>query len=114
MPYDITVYYILSINSFQLLNHLNRNVRQRTFWHVRSTKTQISLRISVVWSESSPSTWRNFASLAIQNAPSEDSDQTARMRSLIWIFAGRTSPKVRFLTFRFISCVTIAENQFHW
>ena len=38
-----------------------------------------------VWSESSLSAWRIFASLAIQNAPSEDSDQTARMRSLIWI-----------------------------
>ena len=45
------------------------------------------------------SAWRNFASLAIQNAPSEDSDQTARMCRLIWIFAGRTCPKVRFLTF---------------
>ena len=53
------------------------------------------------WSESSLSAWRNFASLAIQNAPSEDSDQTARMRRLIWIFAGRTCPTVRFLTLRF-------------
>ena len=35
---------------------------------------------------------------AIQNAPSEDSDQTAHLRSLIWIFAGCTWPKVRFLT----------------
>ena len=32
------------------------------------------------------------------NAPSEDSDQTARMRRLIWIFAGRTCSKGRFLT----------------
>ena len=45
------------------------------------------LRMRAAWSESSLSAWRNFASLAIQNAPSEDSDQTARMRSLIWIFA---------------------------
>ena len=29
---------------------------------------------------SSLSAWRNFASLAIQKAPSEDSGQTARMR----------------------------------
>ena len=28
----------------------------------------------------------------------EDSDQTARMRRLIWVFVGRTSKKVRFLT----------------
>ena len=41
---------------------------------------------------------KKFASLTIQNALSEDSDQTARMRSLIWIFAGRPCPKVRFLT----------------
>ena len=40
--------------------------------------TQISLRLRPVWSESSLSAWRNLASLAIQNAPSEDSDQTAR------------------------------------
>ena len=29
--------------------HLNRNVRKRTFWHVRPAKTQISLRICAVW-----------------------------------------------------------------
>ena len=50
-------------------NHMSRNVRKRTFWHVRPTKTQISLRVRAVWSESSLSTWRNFVSLAIQNAP---------------------------------------------
>ena len=55
-----------------------------------------------VWSESSFSAWRNFASLAFQNAPSEDSDQTARKRRLIWIFAERTCQKVRFLTLRLI------------
>ena len=41
-------------------------------------------------------------SLAIQNAASEDSDETARMRRLIWIFAGRTRSKVRFLTLRLL------------
>ena len=40
------------------------------------------------------STWRNFAYLAIQNVPSKDSDQPARMCRLIWIFAGLTCPKV--------------------
>ena len=39
----------------------------------------------------------NSASLAIQNAPSEDSDQTGRMRRLIWIFIWRICPKVGFL-----------------
>ena len=42
------------------------------------------------------STWGNVVALAIRNTPSEDSDQSARMRSLIWIFAGRIFPKVRF------------------
>ena len=32
--------------------------------------------------------------------PSEDSDQTVRMLRLIWLFAWRTCPKVRFLTLR--------------
>ena len=36
-------------------------------------------------------------SMAIQNVPSEDSDQTAQMCRLIWIFAGRTYLKVHFL-----------------
>ena len=39
-----------------------------------------------------------------KNDPSEDSDQTARMRRLMRIFAGRTRAKVRFLTLRFM-CV---------
>ena len=82
--------------------YINRNVRKRVFWHVRPTKTQISLRIGTVWSESSLSAWRNFASLTIQNASREDFDQTAQMRSLIRIFPGRPCPKVRFQTLRFI------------
>ena len=59
---------------------MNRNDTKRTFRHIRPTKTQISLHIRAVWPESSFSAWRNFASLAIQNAFSEDSDQTVRMR----------------------------------
>ena len=49
-------------------------------------------------------TWDNVSSdvrlaKTIQNVPSKDSDQTARMRRLIWIFAGRKCPNVRFWTF---------------
>ena len=47
--------------------------------NVRQTKTQISLRICAVWSESSFGAWRNFASLVIQSMPSEDSEQITRM-----------------------------------
>ena len=52
-------------------------------------KTQVNLRIRAVWSEFSLSAGRNVAFLAIQNKPSEDTDQTARMRRLIWIFTVR-------------------------
>ena len=66
-------------------------------WHdqtnkmsVRPAKTQISLGIRPVWSESSLSAWRKLGSLATHEAHSEDSDQSGRMPRLIWVFAGRT------------------------
>ena len=49
-------------------NHMDRNVRKRTVCDMRPTKTQISLLIRAVWSECSLSAWRNFTSVAIQNA----------------------------------------------
>ena len=57
---------------------------------VRPAKTQISLGIRPVWSESSLSAWRNLGSLATHWAHSGDSGQTGRMPRLIWVFAGRT------------------------
>ena len=57
---------------------------------VRPAKTQISLGIRSVWSESSLSAWRYPGSLATHWAHSEDSDQTGRMPRLIWVFTGRT------------------------
>ena len=57
---------------------------------VRPAKTQISLGIHPVWSESSLSAWRKLRSLATHQAHSEDSDQTGRMPRLIWVFTGRT------------------------
>ena len=57
---------------------------------VRPAKTQISLGIRPVWSESSLSAWRNLGSLATHWAHSEDSDQTGQMPRLIWVFAGST------------------------
>ena len=53
-------------------------------------KTQISLGIRPVWSESSLLAWRKPGSLATHWAHSEDSDQTGWMPRLIWVFAGRT------------------------
>ena len=58
---------------------------------VRPAKTQISMGIRPVWSDSSLSAWRKPGSLASHWAHSEDSDQTGRMPALIWVFAGRTA-----------------------
>ena len=44
-------------------------------------KTRTGLRVPAVWSESSLSAWRNVVSLAIKNAPSENSDQTANAQA---------------------------------
>ena len=68
---------------------------------VRPAKTQISLGIRLVWSESSLSAWRNLGSLATHQAHSKDSDQTGRMPRLIWVFAGRTG---RTVTLSVLSC----------
>ena len=53
-------------------------------------KTQMSLGIRPVWSESSLSAWGNLWSLAVHWTHSDDSDQTGRMPRLIWVFAGCT------------------------
>ena len=55
-----------------------------------SAKYNVIMRIRAASSESSFSAWRKFAPLANQNAPCQISDQTAQMRRLILIFAGRT------------------------
>ena len=57
---------------------------------MRPAKTQISMGIRPVWSESLLPTWRKLGSLTTQRAHSEDSDQTGRVPRLIWVFAGRT------------------------
>ena len=60
------LYVLCNIQKFS--EHWSRNVRKRTFWNARRTKTQISLNIRAVWSESSLPVCINFASLVIQNA----------------------------------------------
>ena len=94
--------YVRRITLWISLHYMNRNVGLRTFGYMRPTKTQIGLRIRTVWLELLLSAWRHVASLAIQNAPSEDSDQPAQVRRLIWISTGGTCPKIRFLPFRLI------------
>ena len=69
--------------------NVSRVTTKPTTWHVRPAKTQISLGIRPVWSESSLSAWRNIKSLATQWAHSEDWSDW-RMPRLIRVFAGRT------------------------
>ena len=58
---------------------------------VRPAKTQISLGIRPVWSESSLCAQWVAKNPSILHADSEDSDQTGRIPRLIWVFAGRTA-----------------------
>ena len=69
---------------------MSRLVTKPTKCHVCPAKTQISLGIRPVWSESSLSAWRKLGSLATHWAHSKDSDQTEGMPRLIWVFAGRS------------------------
>ena len=57
---------------------------------VHPVKTQISLGIRPIWSESLLSAWRNLGPLATHWAHSKDSDQTGQMPWLIRVLAGCT------------------------
>ena len=54
------------------IEHRSRNVRKRTFGHVRPVKIQISLRISAVWSESSLGAFRIAKDAKFLYADNED------------------------------------------
>ena len=69
---------------------MSRLMTKPTKWPAWPAKTQISLGICQVWSESVLSAWRNLGSLAIHWMHSEYSVQTGRMPRLIWVFAGHT------------------------
>ena len=71
-----------------------------TKWHVRPAKIRPGIRPD--WSGSSLSARKSLGSLAIHWVPSEDTDQTGRMPSLIWVFAGRTCHFVGFIMRRLI------------
>ena len=57
---------------YRIENHLSCSMTKLTKWHVHPAKTQISLGICPVWSESSLSAWRNIGPLTIYWALSED------------------------------------------
>ena len=66
-------------------------------WSVRPVKTQISLNIHPVWSESSQCTQLVAEDPMFLHADSEDSDQTGRMPRLTRVFTGRTCHFVGFV-----------------
>ena len=79
------------LSSFSLMMpHLHLSLDMTTKWHMRPSKTQISLGIRPVWSESSLCALWVAKGPRFLHADSEDSDQTRRMPRLIWVFAGRT------------------------
>ena len=78
-------------------NKMSGSITKPTKWLVRPAKTQISLGICPVWSESSLSAWRNIGSSVNHRAHCEDSDQTGRMPRLIWVFTWRTDHFVGFV-----------------
>ena len=73
---------------------------------VHPAKTQISLGISLVWSESSLSVWRKLGSLATHWVHSEDS----WMPRQIWVFVGRTGHFVGFVMQRLICCYVTFQS----
>ena len=87
---------------------------------VRPVKTQISLGIRPVWSESSLSAQWVAKGPKCLHADSEDSDQTGRMPRLIWVFAGRTLILLVFVISWLIysgptgSFAVIPNIHFHW
>ena len=64
--------------------------KPNNFLTVHPAKSQVSLGIRPVWSESSLCTQWVAKDPSFLHADREDSDQTGRMPRLIWVFAGRT------------------------
>ena len=92
--------YMKTQNNIKIyIEYMGRKVRKRTFVHVRSANIQVRLRIRAV--RSGASFWIAKDARVI-HADNEDSDQTARMRKLIWVSVGRTYQKARFLMMRFV------------
>ena len=85
------------------LFHLSHCMTKPTKWLTHPAKTQISLGIFPVWSETSLSALRNLGSHWAHN---EDSDQTGQVPRLIWVLAERTGDFVGFVMRRLISVST--------
>ena len=70
-------------------NKMSHDMTKPTKWE-RPMKTQVSLGICPIWSESSLYAQWVAKDTRFLHADSEDSDQTGQIPRLIWVFAGRT------------------------
>ena len=70
-----------------LVIHNSRFMTKPTKWNVCPAKTQISLGIHPVWSESSLSAGRKLGSLATHWAHSEDADQTLGAQAILLVLS---------------------------
>ena len=98
------------------MNYLSRNVRKRT----SKQYTQRRFRSACAFAQSDQNLhWRFWIvkDAKFLHADNEDSNQTAPMRRLIWIFGRHANRKVRFLTFRFLFIMLITlciRSDFFW
>ena len=90
--------------------YLSRLMTKPTNWHVRPAKTQISLGIRPIWSESSLCTPWIAKDQIFLRAVREDSDQTGWMPRLIWVFAGHTCHFVSFV----MTCLIFQQMEKEW
>ena len=91
---------------YKVWNPMSRVMGIRPLQDMRTVKIKVSIRAG--WSES------------VHSVPREDSDQTARMRSLIWVFPGRTGNLIENAVPRLIfdwctkcSQLSISQTQWH-
>ena len=89
-PFFIHYFLISDVNVARFIHSwASHSMTKPIKWHVRPAKTQISLGIQPVWSESSMSVWRNLGSLDTYWVHSDDFDKTARTDRLInlrWVY----------------------------
>ena len=86
------------INMIKLnVHYLSCFMTKQTKSPVHPAKTQISLGIHPIWSESLPCTQWVAKDPSLLHADSEDSDQTGWKPRLIWVFAGHKGHFVGFV-----------------
>ena len=109
-PKTLWICYWCSFTEIQLKGtgeYINEPPHEKTNkMTVRPAKTQISLGICLVWSESLLCTQWVAKDPSFLHADREDSDQTGRMSRLIWVFHGRTCHFVGFVMRRLNWCMS--------